>query len=81
MVNSCRENANFHPEEDEDVFEKVADDHPLSGLFLLCTFCLEDFLILISEFHDPCVKCRSGPCPPLPNRFQVHVSNTTWVVW
>ena len=35
MVNSCRENANLHPEEDEDVFEKVADDHPLSGLFLL----------------------------------------------
>lgn len=35
MVNFCRENANFHPEEDEDVFEKVADDHPLSGLFLL----------------------------------------------
>ncbi|CAH3156730.1 unnamed protein product [Pocillopora meandrina] len=26
------ENANFHPEEDEDVFEKFADDHPLSGL-------------------------------------------------
>lgn len=81
MVNSCRENANFHPEEDEDVFEKVADDHPLSGLFLLLHILFGRFFNLISEFHDPRVQCRSGPCPPLPNRFQVHVGNTTWVVW